>query len=458
MTPAQTALDVRHELGAICGAANVTSGEQLSGFAIDDVVPATSVLPATADEVSAILAFANEHDLVVVPCGGFTRQRAGRTPARVDILLQTARMQGAIHYDPGDLTVGFGAGASIDEIQKTLAGNGQFLPLDVMLPARASIGGVLASNANGPMKSGYGGVRDYCIGIEFVTGDGKIGRGGGRVVKNVAGYDMMKLLIGSYGTLGVITSASFKVFPRPTQTQTFACEFESAADAMRLRDRLCASALSPMCLEVVSPKAHEYLAEPIQPRDPDHHLPEAPITHRDIWTLLVRAAGSDAVLARYRQEIGSDFSREINGQQEEQLWHRISDFEFNVAGRHRNAMLLHLHMPRSDVKRALEGCERVANEQNMMAAVVGRAGTGTLVLALMPLAVDPPSAMQYANAASAIRALLGRDSSAIVMSCPVEAKAHFDVWGSSPNDLTLMRAIRNALDPKQVLNRGRFLV
>src|SRR5437773_8310079 len=101
-----------------------------------------------------------------------------------------------------------------------------------MLPYRATIGGVLACNASGPMKVGFGGVRDYCIGIHFVTADGKIAKGGGKVVKNVAGYDLMKLLIGSYGTLGVITSANFKVFPRPRQTRTFIAEFANLTEAI----------------------------------------------------------------------------------------------------------------------------------------------------------------------------------------------------------------------------------
>jgi glycolate oxidase FAD binding subunit len=135
------------------------------------------------------------------------------------------------HYDAGDLTFGAGAGMTISDVQKTLAANSQMLPLDPMQSDRATVGGVLASNAHGPMKSGFGGVRDCCIGVHFVTADGNIAKGGGRVVKNVAGYDLMKLMIGSFGTLGIITSANFKVFPAPMQTRTFVCAFSSVAEA-----------------------------------------------------------------------------------------------------------------------------------------------------------------------------------------------------------------------------------
>ena len=139
------------------------------------------------------------------------------------------------------------------------------------------------------MRHGYGGLRDYCIGIKFVTGDGRKAKGGGRVVKNVAGYDLMKLLIGSQGTLGVITGASFKLFPAPRQTRTFVAEFARIAEAVEFRNRVLRSPLSPMCLELVSPRAGELLSLPSTER----------------WRVALRAAGTDAVLARYRSELGA---------------------------------------------------------------------------------------------------------------------------------------------------------
>ena len=234
-----------------------------------------------------------DNDYVVVPCGSLTKKEFGAVPERVDILLKTDRMNKLLHYDAGDLTLGVGAGMTIAEVQAILAKNSQFLPLDPMLPELATIGGVLAANANGPMRSGFGGLRDYCIGINFVTGDGKVAKGGGKVVKNVAGYDLMKLMIGSMGTLGVITSANFKVFPLPKQTRTFVCECADLNAAATLRDRIIASPLAPTCLEMISPRAHEYLSGKTDVRDPDHYAPLKSIESRPAWSVVLRAGGSE---------------------------------------------------------------------------------------------------------------------------------------------------------------------
>lgn len=435
-----------------------TLQESLAKFAIDEVVPAAIVSPGSEEEIAGILRLASEKDYVVVPAGGFTKQGTGAIAERIDIVLQTSRLNRVVHYDAGDLTLGVGAGTTIAEVNKTLGAHSQFLPLDPILPERATIGGILAANSNGPMRAGFGGVRDYCIGVNFVTGDGKPAKGGGRVVKNVAGYDMMKLMIGSFGTLGVITSANFKVFPLPPQTCTFVSECPTLDSAIKLRDRIISSPLAPICLEIFSPRAQEYLAASGEVRDPDHYAPLAGMKAGTDWQVVVRASGSDAVLRRYRDEIGTDITRELRGAIEADLWHRVADFEHSVADRHRNLMVVNVSCDISSVRQAYEAAEHSAVEHSLLSACVGRALIGSLIFAFMPLGVDPPSAMQFANAASSLRSRLPKNSSAVVVRCPKESKERFDVWGLSPNDLAIMRGIRDVMDPKKILNRGRFIV
>jgi glycolate oxidase FAD binding subunit len=459
MSAAGTAISLARELAAIVGEEHVCEdAAMLAGLAVEEVVPAVAVAPGSAEEVAAVLRFASSHDLTVVPAGGFARQGIGGIPERVDIVLETRRMATLEHYDPGDLTLGAGAGMTLATLNEKLAANQQLLPIESPRAEVETIGGLLAAAASSPLRHGYGGLRDYCIGVHFVTGDGRVAKGGGRVVKNVAGYDLMKLLIGSSGTLGVLVSANFKVFPRPRQTATFACDFASSEEAVAFRDRLLRSALSPICLELVSPRAGEYLREAPPPRNVDDLRPAAPVElAAGAWRVLLRAAGSDAVLARYRRELGGAVSEEMSGDAEAAFWRQFLRFEDAVLARHHNAMMMTVSLPLSGVAQALVAAER-ALDNNFLPAAVGRFGAGSLDIAFLPLLVDPPSAMQYVAAVSAFRGALPRDASAVVSRCPREAKLHFDVWGSSPTDRESMQKVKRAMDPAGILNRGRFLV
>ena len=448
---------VQRELAAILGEQNVQQGNEQ--FGINGVIPGSVVYPASPEEIAAVLALANGKGLVVATAGGFTKQDIGGVPERVDVLLRTTRLRGIQHYDPGDLTISIHAGTPFAEALAQMAQHNQWLPYDAPNLRTATVGGCLATGSAGPLKHTAGGLRDFCIGVHFVTAEGKVAKGGGMVVKNVAGYDLMKLLAGSYGTIGVITRANFKVFPRPRQTRTFTCSFSSLDQALEFRTKILQSPLTPICLEVISPGATEYLSDAVPPKDPDHYAPSQPVEkNAGLWQIVVRAAGSDNVLARYGKELGSAVTRTLESAEEAQFWTWISDFEYGVLRRHRNAMVMYTHLTIQGVSLALKAMEKAASDYNFIPAVLGRAATGNLVAAFVPLSVDPPSAMQYANCASAFRGMLPPGSSAEVAHCPKEAKAHFDVWGSTPHDITMMRALKKAIDPNNTLNRGRFIV
>lgn len=442
MTVASTATaQLGHELAAIVGQAYVCDDPgALTGFAIDGVRPGLWVLPGSAEEIAAVARVANEQRAIITVAGGFTKQSMGKVPEKVDVLLRTDRVNRILHFDPGDLTIGVEAGCRVAEVQKRVADSGLLLPLDLAKAEGATVGGALASASFGPLKHGFGGSREYCIGVSFVTGDGRLAKAGGRVVKNVAGYDVMKLMIGSHGSLGVITSANFRLFPAPKQTATFVSEFADCKSALEFRGSVHRSPLSPICLEIVSPRAHEYIGDA-----------------GESWAVAVRASGSDAVLGRYRRDLRSNTSRELTGTEEERFWGGVREFASTVAKKHQNAMMMEVHLRPSAVPDVLATAERVAIDHNFLFAAVGRAGAASLVLALMPLSVDPPSVTQYANAVAAIRKAIPKDGAAVVVRCPREAKSYFSVWGETANDMDAMRAVKHALDPNGIMNRGRFL-
>lgn len=431
------------ELAAIVGREYVSDdATRLAAYAPDGVTPRLLITPGSAEEIAAVLRIANESQLSVMPLGGATRLNIGTIPDHIDIALSTARLNQIESYDPGDLTIGLAAGVSVAEVEKLVASNKQVLPLDVARAADATIGGVLASSDFGPLKHAFGGSREFCIGVKFVTGDGRLGKGGGRVVKNVAGYDMMKLIIGSHGTLGVVTSANFKLFPAARQLCTFAAEFATVTDATEFRNRIVRSPLSPLAFELVSPRAHEYLG----------------LGACDRWTVLLRAGGSDTVLSRYRAELGAAIAREFSATEDAALWSEVRNFGERIMSRHSNAMLIEAHLPRSAVAQASASAERLALDDNFLFVAVGRCASASMLFAFVPISVHAPSAMEYVSAISALRSELPRDGAAIVTRCPSEVKRHVSVWGQSTNDLAAMRAVKQALDPGNILNRGRFLL
>jgi len=449
--------DISSRFESLLGTQFVLSdAAELERYAIDAVNPQVVLRPENAEQIAAALRIANQENWIVVPFGGGTRQHVGHAPERVDVVLSTERLNQIESYDPGDLTISLQAGANLPQIIGTCAGHRQLLPIEAL--EGTTVGGALSASESGPLRAGFGAVRDFCIGVSFITGDGLNGRGGGRVVKNVAGYDLMKLMIGSYGSLGVIVAANFKLFPLPQQTITCICEFDSFGDAIVLRDWLLKSPLSPIAAEILNPPALEYLRD-MQARDPDEWAPEAlGVAQKARWQMAIRFAGSDRVLARCRSELSSSMSRELNGAEETDFWKRLVGFEQRVAARHRNAMIFQLNVPIAESRAALEAARVAAIDYNFFAAIVGRATVGSFVVAFVTLAIDPPAVTHFAGAASEFRSQLSKSSSALVVRCPREAKEHFDVWGSTPTDIELMQKIKRALDPKGILNRGRFVV
>src|SRR6185437_88204 len=225
-----------------------------AGDAVLGVRPLVVAGPTSAEALAALLAFADGEGLAVLPRGGGTQMSVGFPPNRSDILLSLAALNHIIEHAPHDQTVTVEAGLPLAALQEHLAQTGQWLALDPPLRPGATVGGLIATAVAGPRRLRYGGVRDQILGVQVALADGTIARGGGKVVKNVAGYDLPKLFTGSLGTLGVVLSASFRLYPLPAASRTLLCVAPEPAPLFDAVHIITASTLTPTAIDVLGPE------------------------------------------------------------------------------------------------------------------------------------------------------------------------------------------------------------
>src|SRR6266851_3044750 len=225
--------------------------------AIDGIASTPRVTPASREEMAEALRLADSRGEAVAPVGGGTQLDLGMPPTRLDLVIETTRLNKVVEYEPADLTVTVEAGLPFADLQKQLAEQGQFLALDPPAAASATIGGVIATNVSGPLRFAYGTARDLVIGTRVANPDGTLTRAGGRVVKNVAGYDLNKLYVGSLGTLSIIVELSFKLAPIPPAAESVVGQFADVDTARRVGNAVVHSPLSPLAIELLGPGAAE---------------------------------------------------------------------------------------------------------------------------------------------------------------------------------------------------------
>ncbi|HEY7832452.1 MAG TPA: FAD-binding oxidoreductase, partial [Ktedonobacterales bacterium] len=223
-----------------------------AGDAVAGVMPRVVAEPANEAEVAALLAHAEREGLKVLVRGGGTQLDLGFPPAGGDLLLSLARLDQVVEHAPHDLTVTVQAGMPLAALQAALAPAGQWLALDPALPVGATVGGLIATNASGPRRLRYGGVRDQILGVRVALAGGSVVKGGGKVVKNVAGYDLPKLYTGALGTLGVVVAATFRLYPLPAASRTVALTVPDPAPLGALAQEVTASTLEPTILDISS--------------------------------------------------------------------------------------------------------------------------------------------------------------------------------------------------------------
>jgi glycolate oxidase FAD binding subunit len=398
---------------------------------IDGVTPASTLSPGSSAELAEALQAADAKGEAVAPVGGGTQLGLGMPPSRLDLIIETTRLSTVVEYEPADLTVTVQAGLRFAELQTLLGEQGQFLALDPPAAPGATLGGLIATNASGPLRFAYGTARDLVIGTRVANPDGTVTHAGGRVVKNVAGYDLNKLYVGSLGTLGILVELSFKLAPIPPATNTIVGQFADLDAARRIIDAVVHSPLSPLAIELLGPRAASAAG-----------LPEAIL-------VVFRVGGYPQAVDRQVRDL-SALLIEHGGQRVETsdtVWDELARMRVDAQ---RGDVVLKAAAPLAQSTALVDILER--RLRSLEAIVWSHAGSGVAFAAC----AAPAEAQVLLDIRREVGAL-GANSSLVVQRCPTPLKRAFDVWGDPGSSIGLMRALKAKLDPRNTLNPGRYI-
>ena len=399
------------EVRSIVGADHVRPAT--AADTIDGVQSQFVVEPASAQEVAKVLKCANDAGLAVSARGGGSKLGWGNRPQRCDLVLSLARMNKVLEHAASDLTVSVDAGCTIGELQKVLGSQGQRLALDPLWPERTSIGGALSTNDSGSLRIRFGALRDLVIGITLALPDGTLAKSGGKVVKNVAGYDLPKLATGAFGTLAVITDATFRLHPVFPETRSHSIAMKDATAANQLIISILDSKLAFTGLQMRAGRGQavgvdvrfegtaagvngqsDALAKMAAPNAVGGARPEA-------WEARQSLFQPGAVVAKF-STLPAELASFCN-----QVAQQARDAEWSVVAQGNGIGYL-------------------------------RIAAGTDVLAKLRAALEPAGSL-------------------VLLQCSPEIKEKIDVWGSPGDALALMRSVKHQFDPKGTLNPGRFV-
>jgi glycolate oxidase FAD binding subunit len=388
------------------------------------------VSPHTQEELAAIVVCAHQQGWRILPCGHATKLHWGGIGDEVTLVVSTERLDRLIEHAVGDLTVTVEAGISFAQLQATLAQAGQFLAIDPSYADRATMGGIVATADTNSLRHRYNSVRDMLLGISFVRSDGERVKAGGRVVKNVAGYDLMKLLTGSYGTLGIITQLTFRVYPLPQASQTVVLHGQ-ASEMATLTQTLLSSALTPVSVDLLSSAASQKLefGSSLSLMVRFQSLSESVAQQVDRLTELGQELGLSPMVYRETDEIT--------------LWKRAAQLMSPIAP---DATIVGKIGVRST--QAIAVLDRLTT-LIPTAEIIIHAGSG-----LGRFTVEGIRSTQLQEVRSICEAAGGFLS---ILQASIVLKQQVAVWGDRGNALALMQRIKHQFDPQTCLSPNRFV-
>jgi glycolate oxidase FAD binding subunit len=417
----KTPLDIEHEFRAILAPDSLHAAT--AADAVCGVQPRLVLEPVNEQQLAAVLRLANDAGLAVIPRGSGTKLSWGNPPARADIILSTARLDKIIEHAWADLTVSVEAGCTIQKLQEALARHGQRLALDPLWPEKATISGILSTNDSGPLRLRFGALRDLIIGVTLALPDGTLASSGGKVVKNVAGYDLPKLVTGALGTLAVISRAVFRLHPLPRNAKTLSISGCTLEDMQRFVLRVQDSKLAHTALQARNTQDAESVVD-------------------------ILFEGTEAGIAAQEAQL-RDLARPAQVLEALSAVWNASQELWDSAIVARAAVAKITALP-AYISRTVETVERAASSRKTnWKLTIQATGVGWLRLDAAPENLHA--------VLSDLRFELEHRGSSLVLCHHPSEMSHLDAWGQPGDALPLMRAVKNQFDPKNTLNPGRFL-
>jgi glycolate oxidase FAD binding subunit len=416
-----TPIEIEQEFRAILGQDTVRTATPAD--AVCGIQPRLVLEPTSEQQIAAALRFANDAGLAVIPRGGGTKLGWGNMPSRADVILSTARLDKIIEHPWADLTVSVEAGCTIQKLQIALAQHGQRLALDPLWPAQATIGGILSTNDSGSLRLRFGALRDLIIGVTLALPDGTLASSGGKVVKNVAGYDLPKLVTGAYGTLAVITRAFFRLHPLPRNTKTLSISGCTLEEMQRVILAVQDSTLAHTSLQA-------RMAQDTEP------------------VVDILFEGTEAGIAAQEAQLREIARPAATAESTSAIWNASQEL-WNFADSAGIAMAKITMLPAS-IAGTAEALQRIATSHKTHWKLTMQAtGIGWLRL---------ESAPENLHAVlSDLRFELEHSGGSLVVFRRPSEMERLDTWGQATDALALMRAVKNQFDPKNMLNPGRFV-
>ncbi len=423
-------------LRSIVGDSGMLPDDQVTGYTVDGIFPKVVVVPADISEMQDVLRIASERNVAVIPAGSGSKLSIGNVVPEIGIVVSTKRLNKVIEYEPADLIVTVESGIRLSDLQKKLAVHRQYLPLNPPYADKCTIGGIVSTNSSSLLRLRHGTSRNLVLGLHVMFANGTIVKSGGKVVKNVAGYDLNKLYIGSYGTLGIITEVSLKLSPLTAHETILTAQYDTIEKAIHGGLSIVSSQVLPSYVILMTEVAVNGLSKQ--------------------YPTLMFGFGGEAETVSWQlgstqsqmEQNGAKSVHVIEGESQDSIRHEIQ--EYSAADKVCNRMIIRVNLKRTDLSKFAKAAHELTSD------MMFHLGNGVAYLRL-PIKNGDDFELTAGLISKLRQQVMDMKGNLTIESAPPELKQHLDIWGPVGNTLDLMKHIKTKFDSKRILNAGRFV-